>query len=70
MYFTGLNIVRSCPAPCKKLSPRETTTMVTPSGHELTGQIKMYKEDISVQETNPATPGQIVFMKFSIPLKK
>ena len=53
--------------PLQETDPGGTITMVTPSGREFTRQIK---EDTCVQETNPATPGQIVFIKFSIPLKK
>ena len=43
-------------------------TMVTASGRSFTIQIKT--EDTAVQETNPATPGQIVFGTFSIPVNR
>ena len=46
----------------------ETITIVTPNGSVFTRQIKM-DEDIAVQETNPATQGQVMFKNFSIPLK-
>ena len=56
--------------PLQETDPGETITMVTPSGREFIRQIKTNKEDTCVQETNPASTGQIVFVKFSMPLKK
>ena len=47
----------------------ETITIVTPSGSIITRQIKM-DAVTAVQETNPATQGQMTFMKFSVPLKQ
>ena len=45
--------------PLKATDPGGTITMVTGSGRSFTRQIKT--EDTAVQETNPATPGQLVF---------
>ena len=47
--------------------PGGTITMVTASGRSFTRQIKT--EDTAVQETNPATQGELVFGNWSIPLK-
>ena len=47
----------------------ETITIVTPSGSVFTRQIKT-DEVTAVQETNPATQGQMVLKNFSIPLKQ
>jgi len=44
-------------APLLATDPGGTITMVTASGRSFTQQIKT--EDTAVQETNPATPGQI-----------
>ena len=56
--------------PLQETDPGGTITMVTPSGRELIRQTKTNKEDTCVQETNPASTGQIVFVKFSMSLKK
>ena len=45
--------------PLQATDPGGTITMVTASGRSFTQQIKT--EDTAVQETNPATPGQLVF---------
>ena len=68
LHYTQYSEVLS--TPLQETEPRETITMVTPSGREFMQQIKTNKEDTCVQETNPATLGQVVFIKFSIPLKK
>ena len=44
--------------PLQATDPGGTITMVTASGKSFTQQIK--PEDTAVQETNPATPGQLV----------
>ena len=54
--------------PLQASDPGGTITMVTPSGKSFTQQMKTDKEGTAVQETNPATRGQIVFMNFSIPV--
>ena len=56
--------------PLQASDPGGTITIVTPNGKSFTQQMKTDKEGTAVQETNPATPGQIVFMNFSIPLKR
>ena len=45
-------------APVQATDPEDTITMVTGSGRSFTRQIKT--EDTAVQETNPATPGELV----------
>ena len=45
-------------APLQVTDPGGTITMVTGSGRSFTQQIKT--EDTALQETNPATPGQLV----------
>ena len=44
--------------PLQATDPGGTITMVTASGRSFTQQIKT--EDTAVQETNPATPGELV----------
>ena len=44
--------------PLQATDPGGTITMVTTSGRSFTRQINT--EDTPVQETNPATPGQLV----------
>ena len=44
--------------PLQATEPGGNITMVTGSGRSFTQQIKT--EDTAVQETNPATPGQLV----------
>ena len=56
--------------PLQETDPRGTITIVAPTGRELIQQIKTNKEDTCVQETNPASAGQIVFVKFSMSFKK
>ena len=55
--------------PVQATDQEETITIVTPSGSVFTRQIKT-DGDTAVQETNPATQGQMVFKNFSIPLKQ
>ena len=45
--------------PLQATDPGGIVTMVTESGRSFTRQIKT--EDTAVQETNPATPGRLVF---------
>ena len=52
--------------PLQATDPGGTITMVTGSGRSFTRQIKT--EDTPVQETNPATPGELVFRTFIIPV--
>ena len=47
--------------PLQATDPGGIITMVTASGRSFTRQIKT--EDTEVQETNPATPGQLVLGK-------
>ena len=56
--------------PLQATDAEETITMVTASGRIFIRQLKTENEDIAVQETNPATPGQIVFGSFSIPVRQ
>ena len=44
--------------PLQATDPGGTITMVTRSGRSFTQQIKT--EDTALQETNPATPGELV----------
>ena len=53
--------------PLQATDPGGTITMVTASGRSFTRQIKT--EDTTVQETNPATSGQLVLGNWSIALK-
>ena len=55
--------------PVQATDQEETITIVTPCGSVFTRQIKT-DEVTAVQETNPATQGQMVFKTFSIPLKQ
>ena len=55
--------------PLQATDQEETITIVTPSGSVFTQQIKM-NEVTALQETNPATQGQMVFKDFSILLKQ
>ena len=52
--------------PLQATDPGGTITMVTESGRSFNRQIKT--EDTAVQETNQATPGQLVFGNFNIPV--
>ena len=54
--------------PVQATDPGGTITMVTVNGRSFTRQIKT--KDTAVQETNPATPGQIVFGTFTIPVNR
>ena len=54
--------------PLQATDSEGTITMVTESGRSFTRQIKT--EDTAVQETNPATPGELVFGTFSIPVNR
>ena len=54
--------------PLPATDPGGTITMVTESVRSFTRQIKT--ENTAVQETNPATPGELVWENFSIPLKR
>ena len=54
-------------APLQATDPGGIVTMVATSGRSFTRQIKT--EDIALQETNPATPGQLVLGNWSIALK-
>ena len=47
--------------PLQATDPGGTITMVTASGRSFTRQIKT--EDTAVQETNPATQGELTFGK-------
>ena len=54
--------------PLQATDPEGTITMVTVNGRSFTRQIKT--EDTAVQETTPATPGQIVFGTLTIPVNR
>ena len=54
--------------PMQATDPGGTITMVTESGRSFIIAIKT--EDTAVQETNPATPGELVFGTFSIPVNR
>ena len=59
--------VRECLlTPLQATDPGGTITMVTASGRSFTRKLKT--EDTAAQETNRATPGQIVFGTFTIPV--
>ena len=51
--------IQKTPHPLQATDPGGTITVVTASGRSFTQQINT--EDTAVQETNPATPGQLVF---------
>ena len=54
--------------PLQATDPEGTITMVTVNGRSFIRQIKT--EDTAVQETNRATPGQIVFGTLTIPVNR
>ena len=54
--------------PLQATDPGGTITMVTASGRSFTIAIKT--DDTAVQEANPATPGELVFGTFSIPVNR
>ena len=54
--------------PLQATDQRGTITMVTVNGRSFSQQIKT--EDTAVQETNQATPGQIVFGTLTIPVNR
>ena len=54
--------------PVQATDPGGTITMVTASGRSFTIAIKT--DDTAVQETNPATPGELVLGTFSIPVNR
>ena len=54
--------------PLQATDPEGTITMVTVNGRSFTQQLKT--KDTAVQETNPATPGQIVFGTLTIPVNR
>jgi len=58
MYFHRVQHREHLLTPLPATDPGGTITMVTASGRSFTQQINT--EDTPVQETNPATPGQLV----------